>query len=178
MLLRFGATCRSRGQRLGTLWGACFEPSEKLLLRVIVEEPQAEPLVRVKVPFSKLLAADGDQVALDISAEELRTSPAHGAPLADVDKRRARRRRGDEPIERILSARTRLHCRDGEVGTLTGLSVDARSGDLLDLSLAFGMPLTRELVIGAEHVEDLRDDQVDLGINRDDLETFPTRRGA
>ena len=177
MLLRFGAACRSRGQRLGTVWGACLEPSEKILLRLVVEEPQAEPLVRVKVPFNRIQTADSEQVALDISAEDFRACPPHG-PAGDAGRRVSRRRRGDEPVERVLTARTRLHCRDGEVGTLVALGLDPRSGDLLDVSVAFGMPLTRELVIGAEHVEEIRDDHVVLGIHRDELEAFPTRRNV
>jgi sporulation protein YlmC with PRC-barrel domain len=178
MILRFGAPCRSRGERLGTLWGVSVEPSEKLLLRVIVEEPQAEPLVRVRVPFNRVEQADADQVVLGVSAAEMKSFPPMEADARGSNARRraSRRRRGDEPAERVLSARARIVSREGnEVGSLSALSVDARTGDLEDLSFPFGMPLTREVVIPAQHVDELREDRIALKVGVEELAHFSSR---
>lgn len=178
MLLKFGTPCRSRGEHLGTLWGVTVEAGERLLLRVIVEEPQATPLARVRVPFGRLEVADSDHVVLALSEQEFRALPPHEG---DGARRRApaasgRRRRAEEAAERVLTASARVHCREGEVGMLSAVSVDSRSGDLEDISFSMGMPLTREVVIPAQHVEEIRDDRVQLSLGMNDLAEFPSRR--
>ena len=177
MLLKFGTPCRSRGELLGTLWGVTVEPGERLLLRLVVEEPQAEPLVRVRVPFSRIEHADGDQVALSMTAAEVRACPHHETESLRGGRRKpGRRRRGEEPPERLLTARARVLCRDDEVGQLVALTVDSRTGDIEDLGFPFGVPITREVVVAASHVEEIRDDRVVLKISMDDLGEFPSRR--
>ena len=43
MLLKFGAACRSQARFLGKLHGLAMEPTEKLLLKVVVEEHRLSP---------------------------------------------------------------------------------------------------------------------------------------
>ena len=177
MLLKFGTPCRSRAERLGSLHGLSVEPNEKLLLRVIVEEPQAEPLSRVKVPFGKVDQSDADQVVLALSPAELKAMGAHDADAKGGRKRTGgRRRRGDEPVERVLTARTKIQCRDGEVGSLSTVTVDSRTGDLESFSFPFGVPVTRELQVGADQIAEIGDDRIVLKIDMDDLAGFPSLR--
>lgn len=171
MLLRFGTICRSRGEGLGTLHGVTVEPSEKLLLNVIVEEPQAAPLVRTRIPFGRIDHADRDQVAVGMPAAEFRALGVRD-PTVGRAGGQGRRRRGDEPTGILLTARTRIECRDGEVGRLAAIVVDSRTGDVEAIVVPVGMPLTRDLVIGVEHVSDLRDDRLGLDCNLNDLADF------
>lgn len=177
MLLKFGTHCRSRGERLGTLWALSVEPSEKLLLRAIIEEPQGEPLVRRLVPFSRLDQADDEQVVVGMTRDEFQALPCHDPGGGRGGRKRSgRRRRGDEPVTRVVTARTRVACRDGEVGSLDALSVDPRTGDLTDLSFEFGHPTTRDLAVAIQHVEEVRDELISLALSMDDLADFPSRR--
>lgn len=178
MLLKFGTPCRSRSDRLGTLHGVTLEPNEKLLLRVIVEEPQADPLVRIRVPFGRVDQADVDQIVLSVTLQEMQALPQHD-PEGLRSKRRpgGRRRRGDEPVERVLTTSTRVQCRDGgEVGSLSSISVDSRTGDLESFTFPFGMPLTREIQIPADQVSEIRDDRIVLKFDAESLQEYPTLR--
>jgi sporulation protein YlmC with PRC-barrel domain len=178
MLLRFGAPCRNRSNRLGTLHGVAVEPAEKLLLRIIVEEPQAEPLVRVRVPFGRVDQADSDQIVISVTPEEMQQLPPHD-PEGLRSKRRpgGRRRRGDEPVERVLTGRTKVQCRDGgEVGALASVTVDSRTGDLESFSFPFGMPMTREISVPADQIAEVRDDRLVLKFDMDSLQEYPTLR--
>jgi hypothetical protein len=177
MLLKFGTPCRSRGQILGHLWGLSIEPGERLLLRLIVEEPQSEPLVRVQVPFGRLDQADADSVALGLAAEEFQSLPQFEGPGGRSRRRSGRRRRGEEPAFKTLTTSTRIACRDGQVGTLNGLGVDARTGDIVDVAFAFGVSTTRELAIGIDQVEEISEETIQLRLNMDDLAEHPSRRG-
>lgn len=170
MHLKFGTLCRSRGEELGTLWGLAIEPRERLFLRAILERPQADPLVRVKVPFASLARADDEQVVLELSAAELDRMPAHESDDGDDASRRSRRRRrGDEVLEKVLTARTRVHCRDGEAGPLVGLGLDERSGDIEDIALEVGATTPRVIRVKVQDVEQIEDGRIELGLNRDDL---------
>ena len=91
-------------------------------------------------------------------------------------KRYTTRRRGEEPNERSLTARTRIECRDGEVGHLSAVQADPRSGDLQAITLPFGMPLTREVLIPWDQVSSVHDDRVELHLDMDALADFPTLR--
>jgi sporulation protein YlmC with PRC-barrel domain len=177
VLLKFGSACRSRGEHLGTLWGITVEPAEKLVLRVVVEEPQAEPLVRLKVPFSRVEQADADQLLVGLSVREFKAQQPHETDQARARKKAVgRRRRGDEPVERVLTARTRVACREGDVGALAGVQVDARTGDIEGLAVPIGVPLTREVVVPASHVEDIRDERIQLRLGMNDLQDLPSHR--
>ena len=177
MLLKFATACRSRSQWLGSLHGLAVEPAEKLLLKVIVEGAQAEPLVRVRVAFGRIDQADADQIVLGMSAEEFQ---ALAQAEADGAARRrgpaGRRRRGDEPSERILTARSKVECRDGEAGSLAGVVVDSRTGDLEGIVLPMGMPMTRDVLVPADNLAEIRDDRVVLKFDLDDLAGMPTLR--
>lgn len=176
MLLKIGAPCRSRGEHLGSLWGLTVEPREKLLLRAIVERPEADPLVRVKVPFGRIDRADADQVVMMATPADLESLPTHDAASEAAARRSSRRRRrGDEVVERILTGDTPVHCRDGEVGRLMAITVDARSGDLEDLSFEFGAVETRELVVSIGQVDEITDERINLTLERDELAEFPSR---
>lgn len=175
MIFKFGTPCRSRGTHLGNLWGLSIEPSEKILLRAIIEEPQSEPLVRLQVPFGRVDHADADSVVLGISVDEFKQLPEFD--LGGRTRRRSgRRRRGEEPLFRTLTTSTRLACRDGEVGTIDSIGIDSRTGDLSEVSFQMGVTTTREVVIGFEHVDEIGDEVIELRLNRDDLQGFPTRR--
>ena len=171
MLLRFGTICRSRGEALGTLHGLTVEPSERLLLRVIIEEPQADPLVRTRIPFGRIDHGDRDQIVVGMPAAEFRALSTRD-PVQGRSAGPGRRRRGDEPSEVLLTARARVECRDGEVGNLTGLVVDARTGDVEAIVVPMGMPVTRDLFIGADQMADLRDERVGLKCDLNDLANY------
>src|SRR6185295_15990573 len=128
MLLKFGSPCRSRGERLGGLCGAWVEPVDRLLLALVVEEPQASPLVRVRVPFGRVDAADADQVVLGLSVAEFKASAPRASAGTHRPRGQSRRQAGADVAERLLTTATRIHCRDGEVGKLVALSADSRTG--------------------------------------------------
>jgi hypothetical protein len=179
VLLKFATRVRSRADWLGTLVGVVIEPNDRILLRVLIEQPRASPLVHVGVPFGHLEAADASQVVLSISPAEFKRLPVVDRDGGVQVRRRspsARGRRGDEATERLITARSRVTCRDGEVGTVSALQVDARTGDLQAFTFAFGMPLTREVLVGFERVERVENDGLELGIDMDDLAEFPTLR--
>lgn len=177
MILKFGARCRCRSEMVGALHAVIVEPAEKLVLQIVVEQPQATPLVRVRVPFGRIEAADADHVALGMSAADFRLLPQHGAETSRTPRRPARGpARSLETEERTLTARTRVECRDGEVGTLGALTLDPRSGDLLGFGFAFGIQITRDIAVGVEHVGEIRDDRLVLRFDMGDLEEFPTLR--
>ena len=171
MLLKFGTICRSRAEGLGTLHGLTVEPQEKLLLKVIIEEPQAEPLVRIRIPFGRVDHADSDQIVLGMPAAEFRALRSQ----EQAPGRRGgqgRRRRGDEPTEVVLTARARVDCRDGEAGPLTAIQVDARTGDIEGFVVPMGMPVTRDLLIGADQIADIRDERIGLKCDLNDLANY------
>ena len=169
MQLKFGSLCRNQGEDLGKLWGLAVEPRERLFLRALVERPQAEPLVRAKVPFANILRADDDQVVLDLSAADLERMPSHEPEDDDDGRRGRRRRRGDEVVERILTERTRVHCRDGEVGRLVGLGLDERSGDIEDIAVELGGMTERTVRVKIQDVDQFEDMRLELSVDRDDL---------
>ncbi|MEM7248507.1 MAG: hypothetical protein AAF533_24455 [Acidobacteriota bacterium] len=176
MLLKFGTNCRGGEHELGTLWGVTVEPKERLFLRAVVEQPQADPLVRAKVPFGRVDRANDEQVVLSCSPEELGTMPRHDEPAADAQRKRSRRRRrGEEIDERVLTKTTKVVCRDGEVGQLMSITVDARSGDLEDLSFEGGVTTPREVVVPASMATEWSEETVQLDCSRDDLESFTGR---
>jgi len=179
MLLKFATRVRSRAEWLGSLTGVVIEPNDRILLRVVVEEPKASPLVHVGVPFGHVDAADASQVVLSISPAEFKKLPTVDRDGAAQARRRlpsSRSRRSDEATERMITARSRVTCRDGEVGTVSAIQVDGRTGDLQAFTFAFGMPLTREVLVGFERVERIESDGLELGIDMDDLAEFPTLR--
>ena len=181
MLFKFGAPCRSRAEWVGNLHALIVEPTEKLLLGLLVEEPRATPLIRVRVPFGKVDHADSEQVSLTISPADFKLLPAERAGGMEARPARGgasatRKRRGDEPSEKLLTARTRIECRDGEVGSLSAIQVDPRTGDLQAVTLPFGMPVTREVLIPFDHVATTLDDRVELHLDMDSLADFPTLR--
>ena len=169
MQLKFGTMCRHRGEELGTLWGVAVEPRERLLLRIIIERPQAEPLVRVKVPFASIARADADQLVLTISAAQLEGLPAIVRESGEEGPRSRRRRRGDGVLEKILTRQTRVHCRDGEAGPLSSITIDERSGDVEEFAFEFGALTERLVTVEAKTVDDLDELRVNLKLERDDL---------
>jgi hypothetical protein len=176
MLLKLGTNCRSRAESLGALQGFVIEPIERLLLKIVVEEPHAEPLSRVRVAFGRIDHADADQVVLGVSAAEFRQLAQADADPLGRKRPAGRRRRGDEPPERALSARSKIECRDGEVSNLVAITVDARTGDLESVIFPLGMPMTRDIVVGVDQVAEVRDDRIVLKCDMDDLAEFPTHR--
>lgn len=178
MLLKFGAACRSQARFLGKLHGLAMEPTEKLLLKVVVEEPQAEPVVRVRVPFGRVDQADADQVALGLTGTEYDALAKGEAEAAE--RRRAgtggRRRRGEEPPEHVLTARTKVECRDGEIGNLSGIVIDPRSGELESIVVPMGVHVTREVAIAAKEVLEIRGEMISLQCDMNDLADYPSLR--
>lgn len=176
MQLKFGTLCRSRGEEVGTLWGVSIEPRERLLLRVIIERPQAHPLVRVKVPFASIARADADQLVLAVSAAQLEGLPALVRESGEDARRARRRRRGDEVLEKVLTRQTQVFCRDGEAGVLSGISVDDRSGDVEELFFEVGAMTERTVTVRCSELEDFEDGRLNLKLERDDLEQFSDGR--
>jgi hypothetical protein len=176
MELKFGTLCRSGGEDLGVLWGLCVEPRERLLLRAVVEKPQAEPLQRAKVPFGNIDRADSDQVVLGMSSAELARMPLVETVTTEEGRKPRRRRRGDEVLERLLTATTPVYCRDGEAGPLRSITVDARSGDLEEISFEVGATTPRIVTLPLRDVEDFEEGRITLKIDRDDLAQLTDRR--
>lgn len=172
-----GSRCRCQAEMVGTLHAVSIEPRERIVLQLVVEQPQASPLVRVRVPFGKIATADPDQVSIAMSAADFRALPEFGGSASRTPRRPARGGgRGELPDERIVTARTRIECRDGLVGNLTHLLVDPRSGDLTGLAFPFGVHFQRNLQVGFDKVADLGSDVIELSIDMDELEGMPTLR--
>jgi hypothetical protein len=176
MLLKFGAACRSRARLLGKLHGLAVEPAERLLLKIVIEEPQAEPLVRVRIPFGRLDQADADQVVLGLSGVEYEGLAKAEAEAAARRRSGGRRRRGDEPLEQVLTARTKIECRDGEIGQLVGIVVDPRSGEFESIILPMGVHVLRDVIVPAKEISGLLDDRVTLHCDMNDLAEHPSLR--
>lgn len=177
MILKFGARCRSRSEVVGSLHGVAIEPAEKLVLQIIVEQPQATPLVRIKVPFGRVDSADADQVSLGMSPADFRALPQHGVEASRTVRRPVRgSTRGNAHDERVLTARTRIECRDGEVGSLGMLLADPRTGDLQGFTFAFGLQVMRDVHVGVDQIVDFRPDRIVVKFDMDELEHFPSLR--
>ena len=161
---------------MGTLWGVAVEPRERLLLRVIIERPQAKPLVRVKVPFASIARADVDQLVLGITAAQLEGLPALMQESGEEGRRARRRRRGDEVLEKLLTRQTQVFCRDGEAGTLSGITVDDRSGDVEEFSFEVGAMTERIVTVKTADVDEFEDGRLNLKLERDDLEQLSDGR--
>jgi hypothetical protein len=176
MQVKFGVMCRSGGEEVGTLWGVSIEPRERLLLRIIIERPQADPLVRVKVPFASIARADADQLVLSISADQLEGLPAMVQESGDEGRRARRRRRGDEVLEKILTRQTPVFCRDGEAGPLSGVSVDERSGDVEEITFSVGVMTERLVSVRTGDIDDFDDGRLNIKLERDDLDQLSDGR--
>ena len=179
MIFKFGARCRCQTEHVGALRGIVVEPTEKLVLGLIVEQPQAEPLVRVRVPFLRVDAADGDQIALALSAADFRQLPEHDGSASRTPRRQnTRGSRTSTAAERILTSRTRIECRDGaDVGSLGCLLVDARSGDVTGFAFPFGVTVMRDLLVSADQIAEMADGRLVLELDAEALAELPTLRG-
>ncbi len=181
MILKFGARCRCRSEIVGTLRGVLVEPRERLVLALVVEQPQAEPLVRIRVPFLRVDAADPDQIALGLSAADFRELPEHDGSASRTPRRPpGRGARGAGPSagdERLLTARTRIECRDGaDAGTLGCLIVDPRSGDISGFAFPFGVTVMRDLQVGADQIAEVQGDRIVLEFDEEAMQELPTLR--
>ena len=176
MILALGSRCRCHAEMVGTLHGVAVEPVEKIVLQLVIEQPQASPLVRVRVPFGRIVTADVDQVSISMSPAEFRTLPQVGPPTSRTPRRPSRGGRGDDTEERILTSRTRIECRDGLVGTLSHLLADPRTGDLMGFAFPFGVHFQRNIQVGFDQVSDLGSEVLRLRFDMNEIETFPTLR--
>jgi hypothetical protein len=112
-----------------------------------------------------------------MGAADFRQLPQHGAETSRTPRRPQRGpSRTIETEERLLTARTRIECRDGEVGTLGLVALDPRSGDLQGIAFPFGLQITRDVSVGIEHVTEIREGAIVLRFDMDELDQFPTLR--
>lgn len=177
MILKLGARCRCHAENVGVLHAVAVEPQERIVLQLVVEQPQATPLVRVRVPFGRIDFADADGVSLAMSAADFRALPQHGAPTSRTPRRSSSKGgRATDIDERLLTARTKIECRNGYLGTLTHLLVDPRSGDLTGLAFPFGLHFARNVNVGIDQLVEIGADEIALKFDMDDLEAFPTLR--
>lgn len=159
-----------------------MEASEKLLLKLVIEEPQAEPLVRVRVPFGRIDLADADQVVLGLSESEYDALAKAEAEAAARRRGAAgggtglRRRRGEEPVEQLLTSRTKVECRDGEIGSLVAIVLDPRSGELVSIIVPMGVHVMRDVIVPAREVTGMTSEVVTLVCDMNDLAELPSLR--
>lgn len=176
MILKLGARCRCKSEIVGSLHGVSVEPQERIVLQLIIEQPQASPLVRVRLPFGRVDLADADQISIAMIGADFRTLPEYGGSASKTPRRPARGARSDGPDERILTARTRVECRDGLVGNLSHLLVDPRTGDITGLAFPFGVHFQRNVQVPSSQVSSVSADVIELHFDMDEIESLPTLR--